>query len=81
MNFGMAGSRGFGVFATDDPPYRVGFVVQHRALEPGGEPPKHAPSPLSLISEMRISYCPWCGTNLVEHYGKDREIMRKDLKL
>ena len=81
MNFEMAGSRGFGVFATDDSPYGIGFVTQHRALELGGEPPKDAPSPLSLISEMRITHCPWCGANLAQHYGNSTEIMRPDLKL
>jgi hypothetical protein len=81
MNFEMAGSRGFGVFATDDSSYGIGFVIQHRALEPDGEPPEHAASPLSLVSEMRINCCPWCGTNLAEYYGESRTLMRPDLKL
>jgi hypothetical protein len=71
----MAGKRGFGLFAScqDDSKQPV-FVVQHRALDADAKPPTFAPSPLSLVSDLIIQFCPWCGTKLDEFY---REIARK----
>lgn len=79
-NFEMAGSRGFGVFSVQFDKDQVDFIVQCRAMEPGAEAPV-SKSPLSLIAEMYIRFCPWCGKRLDQFYGADRAIMRRDLKL
>jgi hypothetical protein len=82
LNFEMAGTRGFGVFSVGrfykDKP---AFIIQHRALDLNADPPMFAPSPLSLVSEMHIQFCPWCGTQLEEFYGNSPEITKPDLKL
>jgi hypothetical protein len=62
-NFEMAGTRGFGVFSVQSNKKEVAFIVQNRATEPGVDAPVIS-SPLSLISEMYISFCPWCGKKL-----------------
>ena len=79
-NFEMAGSRGFGIFSVQFEKDQVAFIVQCRATEAGTEAPI-SNSPISLISEMHIRYCPSCGKQLDRFYGTDPSIMRPDLKL
>jgi hypothetical protein len=79
-NFEMAGTRGFGVFSVKLDKNGVAFIVQNRAMESGADAPVTS-SPLSLISEMHIRFCPWCGKELDRFYGANPAIMRPDLKL
>jgi hypothetical protein len=76
-----AGSRGFGIFTKrfDDGEYQ--FMLQYRAMDNGASAP-FTKSPLSLVSEIPLKYCPWCGVNLNEFY-KDKlgQMERSDLKL
>jgi hypothetical protein len=76
-----AGSRGFGIFTKrfDDGEFQ--FVLQFRALDIGVSAP-FTESPLSLVSDLPLRYCPWCGVDLKEFY-KDRleQMERSDLKL
>lgn len=79
---GMAGTRGFGAFAADveNPP--VLFVIQHRAVDDDAGPPPFTASPLAMVSELLIQFCPWCGVKLDGFYrGNEKEIDRSDLKL
>ena len=80
LNLDMAGSRGFGGFSTEGYKGEAGFIIQHRAMELGQDAP-FTKSPISLVSEMYIRYCPWCGKNLERFYGLRSELMRPDLKL
>jgi hypothetical protein len=78
----MAAARGFAVFAArvESPPAM--FVIQHRALDTGAGDPPFSESPLSLVSDLVIQFCPWCGVKLEEFYrGVEQEIDRIDLKL
>jgi hypothetical protein len=82
LNFEIAGTRGFGVFSIGSfYKNETAFIIQHRTMELGEEPPSFSKSPLSLISQMHIHYCPWCGIRLEEFYGANPEIMRPDLAL
>ena len=77
-----AGNRGFGIFTAkfDDGEFR--FVLQHRALDHGASAPPFTESPLSLVSELPLRYCPWCGLDLQEFYkGNLEQMERSDLKL
>ena len=76
-----AGNRGFGIFPDDGPGTEASHVLQFRALDPDGQPP-NAPSRITLVSEIRMIYCPWCGVKLQEFYrSKMKELARPDLKL
>jgi hypothetical protein len=79
-NFKMAGTRGFGVFSIQSDKNEAAFIVQNRAMEAGAIAPTTG-SPISLISEMYIRFCPWCGKELNQFYGVNPAIMRPDLKL
>jgi hypothetical protein len=80
-NFEMAGSRGFGIFvSTRDSPERD-FILQHRALDKDS-PSLNASYPVSLVSDVHIQVCPWCGVRLREFYPKTyTELDRSDLKV
>jgi len=75
-----AGLREFAVFAARYPDGFV-FVLQHRALDPDVLPP-FTESPMSIVSELLLKYCPWCGINLNQFY-QDRltELDKSELKL
>lgn len=79
-NFEMAGHRGFSVFAVALEKDKAAFIVQHRAMENFESPPDMG-APVSLISEMYIHCCPWCGTRLQQFYGANSGLLRPDLKL
>jgi hypothetical protein len=58
------------------------FLLQHRSVEIGQENFIQADSPLSLVSQIRIDYCPWCGCNLNKFYGKSVDALdRPQFKL
>lgn len=65
----MAGTRGFGVFvSTAEGPEPV-FILQHRSMDLGVPCPV-TEHPISLVSEVRLQYCPWCGANLKDWYHR-----------
>lgn len=75
-----AGLREFSVFTARYPDDFV-FVLQHRAQDPDALPP-FTESPLSVISELLLNYCPWCGVNLKQFYRDSlKELDKSDLKL
>jgi hypothetical protein len=78
--FGNAGKRGFATFSIRWDDGAVGFVMQHRAMDIGAKTP-FTESPLSLISEVLLRFCPWCGQDLDKYYGNNRSVIRSDLKL
>jgi hypothetical protein len=77
-----SGTRGFGAFAAQIDEGPAVFVVQHRALDAGASPPNFSPSPFSLVSDLIIQFCPWCGAKLDDFYRESKgQIDRTDLKL
>jgi hypothetical protein len=55
--------------------------MQHRALDPNAIVPV-TETPLSVIAEIYIRYCPWCGSDLEKKYKKAyQELDRSELKI
>jgi hypothetical protein len=55
--------------------------MQHRALDQNAISPV-TETPLSVIAEIYIQYCPWCGSDLEKKYKKAyQELDRSDLKI
>ena len=78
---GIAGTRGFGVF-SEVSEIPAMFIIQHRALDSDGTPPPSCPSPPSLVSDLVIQFCPWCGVSLADfYYGIELQMERADLKV
>jgi hypothetical protein len=75
-----AGNRGFGIFVdTQAEPFM--FVLQHRSLDPGAQL-ANTNTPLNLVTETGLQYCPWCGKNLMRRYRRNlAKLARPDLKI
>ena len=76
-HYANAGDRTFGVLVDKDSLNHATFILQHRALEPGDELPVSIQIPVSVISEVYISFCPWCGCALARHYKRWIEELRR----
>lgn len=65
------GERGIVILFGRDTPNRLEVVLQFRSVDYAME--GHLPNipfPISLCTDMRIVYCPWCGTNVEAHYER-----------
>lgn len=72
-DFTQVWRRGESVLYTwrDDKPQ---FLLQCRAVGAGAERLLgESRAPLSLLTQEPMSFCPWCGANLIRHYGKQLE--------
>jgi hypothetical protein len=77
----MAGYRGFSVFAVHEKDANPAFILQHRATEPGTVAPR-IEGPLSIVSDVQIHFCPWCGVRLQKHYHEQTQALdRPDLRI
>lgn len=81
MFFSYASERGFAVFAKR--PDLI--VIQCRAVNKGEEglfaqATSEAPVPFSIVQELHIRYCPWCGRDVLKYYKRNiASILRADL--
>jgi hypothetical protein len=77
-----AGERSFGVFTYQYPDGETVFVLQHRAMDQRAAIPEYTQSPLSLVTDFQINFCPQCGTNLREFYRNHiKELDHSELKV
>jgi hypothetical protein len=77
-----AGRRGLAVFATRSTEGQVFFVLQFRATEPDVRVTSDPVSPVSLVSQVGVTFCPWCGVRLLHWYRKNLEpLERPDLNV
>jgi len=77
-----AGSRSFGILVDRDRGGTAEFIFQHRAIDRGTEAVVATDAPLSLVSDIRIVFCPWCGRRLGKWYAKHiRELIRPGLRV
>jgi hypothetical protein len=72
-NYELAGERGVAVLTGKD---QLGtyFLIQWRAVAKKDAPDlrlalANCSVPVSTISQVGLSYCPWCGVNLQQFYG------------
>jgi hypothetical protein len=76
----QSGQRGLGVFVKRSLDESKMFVLQHRAADPGVIVTTEPLAPVSLITDIGIQYCPWCGVRLEKWYGKNTDrLERTDL--
>ncbi|MCG3194434.1 MAG: hypothetical protein DIJKHBIC_03693 [Thermoanaerobaculia bacterium] len=73
--FDEAGNRGLSVVVGRNADGTPAFMLQHRSTEPDDDGPKDHPRPITLASEIQISYCPWCGCRLENVYRKSIDLM------
>ncbi len=76
-----AGSRGSAIFASSRDGQEPDFILQFRATDPGSQIQK-TDSMVSLITDLHIQFCPWCGVNLKQWYRDTfREFDRPELQV
>ena len=74
-----AGGRGYAIF-VDDSSEPVLFILQHRSIEPDAPKPVYEHGPLTLVADIGILNCPWCGRQLAKWYRNDlQRLARRDL--
>jgi hypothetical protein len=77
------GERGIVILFGRDKPNRLEVVLQFRSVDSALE--SHLPNipiPLSLCTDLRIVYCPWCGTNVEAHYERWVDLLiRSDFRV
>jgi hypothetical protein len=77
-----AGRRGLAVVVDRDQEGSPEFILQHRVVDAGGTPPRNSNQALTLTSDTRIEYCPWCGSRLATFYrGRIDDLARPGLKV
>jgi len=73
------GNRGFSIVPDNqnsDEGYI--FIIRCRVVDFGNEHTVKADVPISLITDMTISYCPCCGKNLKKWYGNSIEELYRE---
>jgi hypothetical protein len=79
-NSQLAGSRGFGLFVSTRDDGEPAFILQHRSFDPGASVP-YTDYPMTLVDDMQIQYCPWCGVKLRDWYqGTLKDLDRSELQ-
>ena len=77
-----AGERSFGILIGRNREGEPEFILQHRAVDKGMEKMIFSETEISLVSDIHILYCPWCGRELHKLYGKHvDELHRKGFKV
>ncbi len=77
-----AGERGFAILVGRNSAGKPEFILQHRSLDNEVESLPETEFPMSIVSEVYVDYCPWCGRMLDKWYGKYvDELYRPDLKI
>ena len=78
----FAGERGMAVIVDTSPEAEPVFVLQHRVVDVGTESGISARVPASIVTEIQIQYCPWCGAALHDFYGESvKKFARSDLRV
>lgn len=77
-----AGERGFAILVGRDENRKPQFVIQHRSVDPGAQDLVKAETPISLVADIQIDFCPWCGWKLEKWYGENVDVLyRAGLKI
>jgi hypothetical protein len=76
-----AGQRGIGLFSYLDESGVRRFILQHRATDPETSL-GNTNTPVDLVSDMHILFCPWCGVSLSQFYReRNRNLDRPELRV
>jgi hypothetical protein len=66
-----AGQSGSAILIGRDSLGNPAFILQYRAVDKGEETQIQSDIPASIIIDVRIVFCSWCGVNLYKWYGKN----------
>ena len=81
-HYEVAGERGTAILIGRDELGAPEVILQHRAADKGDETFIKSERTISLVEDVRIVYCPWCGRNAEQWYGRRvDELFREGLKI
>ena len=86
-NYNIAGQRGSAVLVDRDFQGTPQFTLQFRAVDKGNEQSVSSATaalqiPISLVVDVGMLYCPWCGGDLEKWYADLADTLyRPDLKI
>ena len=81
-NYEMAGQRGTSILFGRDSLGAPEVTLQCRAVDKGQEAPIKSDNPISIVTDIRIVFCPWCGRDVEKWYRKEvDDLFRPDLKI
>jgi hypothetical protein len=81
-HYSNAANRGVAILVGSDSRGEPAFTLQYRAVEKGSEELVSSANPISLVIDVGMQYCPWCGKHLATCYGKYvNELYRPSLKI
>jgi hypothetical protein len=86
-HYGEGGRRSSAVLVGRDSNGRAQFTLQFRAVDKGDEQSVTSATaaltiPMSLVVDVGMQYCPWCGRDLEKWYGDIADdLYRTDLKI
>jgi hypothetical protein len=75
--YDAAGEKGVAILAGRNSSGQSEFLIQHRAIEPELESSIQSENPVSVVSEIGILFCPWCGRDLNKIYGKHVDALHR----
>lgn len=77
-----AGQRGIAILVGRDSLGAPEFTLQCRVVDNGQEDSVKSDNHLSLITDIRFAFCPWCGQNAERFYGNRVDaLFRPGLKI
>jgi hypothetical protein len=72
------GKRGFSIIIGRDSCDQLEVVIQFRSIDIGMETSMpNTQIPITLCTDLRIVFCPWCGTNIMIHYEKWADLLMR----
>jgi hypothetical protein len=66
--YDSAGERGIGVLVDRQTDGASTFTIQSRSIDLDDEGPTDHPRPITLVTDVQIHFCPWCGRRLADVY-------------
>jgi len=73
-----AGQSGQAILVGRDSLDAPEFILQYRAVDKGKESHIHSDIRASVIIDVRIVFCSWCGVNLNKWYGKHIDFLYRE---
>ena len=55
------------------------FLLVFRSVDPEFIGTFTVPVPLSLVEDVPLRFCPWCGRDLAKHYAKQGALQRLEM--
>ena len=77
-HYDSAGQSGHAILIGRDSLGATEIIMQYRAVDAGEESHIQSDIPVSLIIDIRIIFCPWCGSNAEKWYGKSVDSLYRE---